>query len=118
MHAVLQSNSYTLFLSHLDVLDLDHGHNQRPVLGPKVCWNRSAGPGLSRLTTRKPRFVDTASIMVANVHIPSGRLLVSYQSLTFHMALSAGAGQHNCDASPDQSVIRSRWHCCKSKGLP
>ena len=34
-----------------------------------------------------------------------------------HGPLSAGVG-HNCDASPDQSVIRSRWHCCKNKGLP
>lgn len=75
----------TLFCPHLDVLDLDHGHNPRPVLGPKVCWNRSAGPGLPRPTTHKPRFVDSASIVAANVHIPPGRLLVSYQNLTFHM---------------------------------
>lgn len=82
----LQSAVYTLFpLSHLDVLDLDHGHNQRPVLETQVCWNRSAGPGLPRPTTHKPPFVDTANIVAANVHVHPGRLLASYQNLTFHM---------------------------------
>lgn len=79
----LQSTPF--FLSHLDVLDLDHGHNKRPVLETQVCWNRSAGPGLPRPTTHKPPSVDSANIVAANVHIHPGRLLGSYQNLTFHM---------------------------------
>lgn len=82
MHAVC--SLHPLF-THLDVLDLDHGHNPRPISGPSVCWNRSAGPGLPRLTIRKPPSVYSASIVAANVHIPPGRLLGSYQKLTFHM---------------------------------
>lgn len=53
--------------------------------GPRCVGNRSAGPGLPRLAIHKPIFVDSASIVAANVHIPSGRLLASYQNLTFHM---------------------------------
>lgn len=83
----MRSAVYTLFFSHLDVLDLDHGHSWRPFLGPRCVGNRSAGPGLPMLTTHKPVSVDSASIVAANVHIPSGRLLASYQNLTFHMVL-------------------------------
>ena len=67
----------------LDMLDHDHGHNKRPILETKWCWNRSAGPGLPRLTIRKPRFVDSASIMAANVHIHQGGCLRRTRILLF-----------------------------------
>lgn len=84
--------------------------------GPRCVGTVLPGPGspgwplTSRASSTQPASWQPTCIS------PKGGCLRRTRILLFTWSAKRRRETPTCDASPDQSVIRSRWHCCKEQG--